>query len=90
MNGGSLRRALDDPWGAESARARKIKWLENISSAQEILHLTGYEPLMQLLDQLVRLLLEPDLDHTRMLRVFEGALDDQGWPEKDPLPLGSL
>ena len=80
----SLGKVLDEPCDAQWAKERKIAWLGNISLAKKIVNLTGYKPLMQLLDKLARLLLKLDLDYTRMLRVFEDALVSQGWPEDDP------
>ena len=71
------------PPNAQAARAYKIEWLKDITLGKEIVMVKRNKPLKQLFDQLARLLLVPDLDHSRMLRVFEDALDSQGWPEDD-------
>jgi hypothetical protein len=70
-------------WDAESARACKISSIVTTKLGEENRNVRRNKPLVRLLDQLPCLLLEPDVDHTRMLRVFEDALDNQGWPEDD-------
>ncbi|KAF8344644.1 hypothetical protein F5887DRAFT_256789 [Amanita rubescens] len=72
----NCNRVLRSP---ELARARKTSWLVTTLGKENM----SNKPLMQLLDQLPCLLLEPNVDHTRMLRVLEDALDNQGWPEDD-------
>src|SRR6266550_94707 len=75
----SLKRVVLNKVARDAGSAR-APWLEYITLSEDV---RRNKPLMQLLDQLAHLVLEPDVDHTCMLRVFEDALDSQGWPEDD-------
>jgi len=66
-----LRTIFENSWNAQSARKRKITWLEDITD-EKYVDAKENKPFMQ---QLACLFLEPDVDHTRMLRLFEDALD---------------
>jgi hypothetical protein len=66
----SLRKVFDNPWNARSARAGKTTWLEDAALGEKIDTVRNES----FLPQLARLLLEPDVEHSRMLLVFEDVL----------------
>ncbi|KAF8346714.1 hypothetical protein F5887DRAFT_92617 [Amanita rubescens] len=70
----SLKKVFNNPWDARSARAAKTTWLADVALDEKIVTERNVRT-ESFIPQLARLLLEPDVDHNRMLLVFEDVLN---------------